>query len=150
MKRLIAVILLSVSVLAAKYPAGAVCRTNVECDANCINKQWTVADRDDSYVLVCDPNVADPAEYFVGQCRSRPEGFPILTPRSYDAGKTASACAKLGGQSCPKGRVISTTKSAYTDNYSSWQKACLDLGAQGSGFTEETKEEADLLAGCDA
>jgi hypothetical protein len=146
MKSFITFVLLFGSALAAKYPAGATCRTNTECDGNCINKQWTIANRDGAYVFACDPNVADSTVYFAGECRSSTT-LSVL-PTRYNTQKTASTCEKFGGQLCAAGCVITTTKSAVGDTSSSWTKACADLGAQGRGASFESKKGADVFARC--
>jgi hypothetical protein len=143
----ITIALLPPLTLAAKYPPGTACRTNTECNDNCIDKQWTIANRNDVYIFVCDPSLTDPTGYFVGQCRSHALGLP-LSPLVYNVEKTASACSDVGGQFCDEGCVITGKESTATEARSTWLEACSHYGTEGTGQNKASRGEAVSLAAC--
>jgi hypothetical protein len=110
--------LLAGSALAAA--PGSVCKTNVECNANCIDSKWTIAAQTDgSYKLVCDPTISDGTQHYSSTC-NKFNGFGA----EYDKAATASACTKVGGLSCANGCVSSGKKSGEIAFRASWSIAC--------------------------
>jgi len=145
--------LLSGLALAAdKLPIGAACDTNVNCNNNCLDGRWTIANRGGADVFVCDPKNTDSPLYFRGQCIriSTIAGFPI---QSFGATKTATACNKLGGESCKYGCVITGSKLAPDASAAMWKQACLGAGAQEIDITSPdnryTRERAEAYAQCE-
>jgi hypothetical protein len=108
--------LLASSTLAAKYEAGTICHSNVECEQNCIGKQYTIVNEDGGYVFVCDPGVANPTGWYSLSCTSG-EGY-------YFEEATAAACKEVGGQSCKYSCALSGKRSEDEDNRKKWSGSC--------------------------
>jgi hypothetical protein len=111
------------SALAAKYAAGDLCHSNVECNKNCLDAQFTVAEQDGGYVFVCDPKVADATQWYGMRCiyTDFSRAFPIQT---IDKDVTASACKTVGGQVCGPSCVLSGKRSVDGETRSKWKQAC--------------------------
>jgi hypothetical protein len=137
---------------AAKYSPGALCRTNTECNNNCLDGQWAVGNQNGDYVLVCAPNNEDTVRYFEGTCDKRVKRFGGITGLQYDATSTASACNDIGGESCKYGCVFSSSRTTADDADPAWRQACLKAGANDAPYTNTlpqlTKERAEEYAGC--
>ena len=147
MKLIIAIALLCKLAL-AKYSPGSACNTNIECNENCIDSQWTLSEQSGTYAFVCDPSVADPAQYFKADCQ---KAAPIIGALlfEYDAETTRVACDKVGGRNCRRGCVITGSTSTADQARDSWGSACADAGASKSGFNiRDTEGRAESLAEC--
>ena len=144
MNLVIPIALLSGLALADKLPAGAACGTNVDCNDNCMDSRWTIADQDGAYVLVCDPNL-DGTLYDSATCRT---GASELTT---DLTKTATACDKVGGRNCSIGCVVTQDARSPSVGRTAWKNACAELGTEGYFTTSVSisKEMAESFAGCD-
>ena len=98
--------------LAVKYAAGTNCHSNLECEANCIDKQYTVASENGGFIFACDSSVADPLDWYTLMCGS-----------GSDAATTA-ACAKIGGVECSPSCVLTGKRSVDEDNRKKWAASC--------------------------
>jgi hypothetical protein len=112
-----ALALLASTAFAAKYEAGTICHSNVECNNNCINGQWTVAETDGGYVFVCDPSVANPVQWYALTCKYEREAYPA------ESG-TKKACDEVGGEVCGGTCITSGKRSEDGDLRSKWFDAC--------------------------
>ena len=121
-----AMALFASSTLAAKYEAGTICHSNVECEQNCIDKQYTIANVDGGYVFVCDPGVSNPTAWYTLSCTSRNE---ILE------GPTTTACEKIGGQMCEYECALSGKRSEDEDNRKKWSASCPPSEESSEGLT---------------
>jgi hypothetical protein len=140
------------SLTAAKYPAGTICHTNVECNQHCINSKWTVTRMQDDYNLVCDPNTKDPAEYFAARCQERDplnHGYSTgSTPGSEREDSTKLACEAIDGKLCGGYSCRFDSKRSTEDDWrSKWEKACSDRGV-GSAIFVVFLNETESNRGC--
>jgi hypothetical protein len=103
--------------LAAKYEAGTICHTNIECENNCLDKQYTIVNEDGGYVFVCDPGVADPLQWYNAICKSGQND-------RFEKGTTEAMCKTNGGQFCKYTCVLSGKRSVDGDNRDKWYDAC--------------------------
>jgi hypothetical protein len=127
------------SALAVKYAAGDICHSNVECEANCLDKQYTVADQDGGFVFVCDPSIADPKQWYNMACLER----DILQHGGmiWHEELTKTACKSIGGQACSY-CVVSAKRSEDEDLRNKWTKAC-NVGQKRSDKVPQIKVMAD-------
>ena len=150
MKLIIAIAFLTRLAFAQKYAAGDACHTNIECNNNCVNSQWTVANQDGEYALVCDPALIDTPQYYTTGCYS--QSISGLFASSYDPDDTRTACNKLAGQMC-RLRCVLTGKKSTTDQVrNSWADACSNAGSHKNEFNDQglTREQTEKAAGCGA
>lgn len=116
-KSLIAAVTLlaSTAFAAGKYEAGTICHSNIECEKNCIDKQYTVAEQDGGFVFACDPSVADPTQWYKFYCGDF-EGVKVEL--------TEAACKKFEGQMCANQCVLSGKRGKDEVNREKWKKEC--------------------------
>jgi hypothetical protein len=115
-----ALALLASTAFAAKYESGTICHSNVECNDNCINGQWTVAEKDGGYVFVCDPGVTNPVQWYAQACVYERERFPAES-------STKKACDEVGGEICGSACMASGKRSEDGDLRGKWYNACPNL-----------------------
>jgi hypothetical protein len=118
--------------LAAKFEAGALCHSNRECEANCVDGQFTFAQQDGGSVFVCDSGVANPVQWYGLVCELREEDYPAATA-------TKDACKKLRGQDCGGVCILSGKRGDDADNRAKWMKEC--------ARSEDGKPELQVLNG---
>jgi hypothetical protein len=144
MKLLItAVAIFASSTLAAKYAAGTICHSNIECERNCLDKQYTIVNEDGGYVFACDSNIADPVQWYNLDCRS-------FGSHQVEEGVLEAACKKAGGEFCTYTCVLSGKRSVDQDNRAKWARAC---GKESSGAPTQTElavraDEEDARLSC--
>lgn len=133
MKSLItAVALLASSALAANYAAGTICHSNVECNKNCLDAQFTVAEQDGGYVFVCDPSIGNPTQWYNLKCK---EPGSVQNGDKTVVEATADACDSIGGVICSVYYcVISGKRSSDGDLRKAFSDAC--QAADESTFSE--------------
>jgi hypothetical protein len=119
-----AVALFASSTLAAKYEAGTICHSNVECEKNCLDKQYTIVNEDGGYVFVCDPGLADPVQWYSMSCRSAETG-------TVDKAAMEAVCKKVDGEPCGYSCILSGKRSADEENRTKWTGSC---GKDSAGF----------------
>lgn len=144
MKLIITIAFLTRLAFAQKYAAGDACHTNIECNNNCVNSQWTVANQDGEYAFVCDPDLADGTLWWVGSCDKT-----ILAAQVIDREKTASVCNDFCGALCRFGCAFSGSSRTPSDTIAAWEQGCADAGTQLNSITSGASEEdARMDAGC--
>jgi hypothetical protein len=114
------------SALAAKYAAGDICHSNVECEENCIDKQYTVAEQNGGFVFVCDPGVGDPMQWYRLTCTSYDNSIDARYP-VVNVDETRAACKTVGGTDCENSCLLSGKRSNDEELRSEWTKACGDI-----------------------
>lgn len=145
MKSLITTVaLLASSTLAAQYAAGTNCHSNVECEKNCVDKQYTIVNEDGGYIFACDSGVADPTEWYNLRCETSIDMVRV----SLEA--TTAACEQAGGQVCSQVCVLSDKRSVDEDNRNKWTGSC---GRDADGYQSSAKifvmkDESDAKALC--
>lgn len=123
MKSLItAVALLASSALAAKYAAGTNCHSNIECENNCLDRQYTIVNEDGGYIFACDPGVADSTQWYSAECWTTEEA-DRFSERS-DEKATQAACEAVGGTFCTIHCVMSGKRVADEETRKSFRSAC--------------------------
>jgi hypothetical protein len=103
--------------LAAKYAAGTICHSNIECEKNCLDEQYTIVNDDGGYVFVCDSSVADPVQWYILRCAS-------YGTRIVDPDVTKAACKKVDGESCATTCILSGKRSIDEENRKKWIGDC--------------------------
>jgi hypothetical protein len=102
--------------LAAKFEAGALCHSNRECEANCVDGQFTFAQQDGGSVFVCDSGVTDPVQWYQLACVYE-ERFPSKSG-------TKEACDVVGGKICGSVCIASGKRSEDEEVHIKWANAC--------------------------
>jgi hypothetical protein len=137
------------SALAAKYPAGTNCHSNVECNNNCVNSEFTIINLDGGYIFACDANSPNPTQWYSLGCKTRydPRGE---SDGDTDEEVTDAACEAVGGLNCYSRCVMSSKRSADEDLRKEWQDNC---GKDKNGYQTEPyiyveRSEATAKIGC--
>jgi hypothetical protein len=146
MKLLASISLFAVASLAAKYPAGTNCHSNLECNDNCLDGKWTITNVQGDYQLVCDPTKDDPTQYYVVYCHDKrtkdEDGKPIKVEPGFNTEGTKVACGKVGGVYCDSECYLSGKRSTQGDISSSWVNACKTEDSASDFITCVTASEA--------
>ncbi|EAW11771.1 uncharacterized protein ACLA_094710 [Aspergillus clavatus NRRL 1] len=116
--------LLTVPVLAGKYAAGTVCNTNTECVDHCLEGRYTIVSHNGGFAFACDPNSADPVQYYVAV--SKPGIWKAYAPTATQ--KTQMACDAMKGAMCNHVCFLSGKKSLEDDMRSQWYDTCRENG----------------------
>jgi hypothetical protein len=126
MKFLVATVaIFASSTLAAKYAAGDPCHTNVECEENCLDKRYTVAEQDGGFVFVCDPSAADPMQWYIAECTGLNVGGGLFPDYRLDQETTEANCkATSGGQTCNRRCLLKGKRTDDEDTRSAWAAGC--------------------------
>lgn len=126
MKYLQAIAVLATVTHAAKYPAGAICQTNKDCDANCLDSQWSVGQMNSDSVFICDPAKADTTLYFSAHCSTKSVQVGTFGGQQEELNTeaTETVCKAQGGRMCEFGCVVSSKASAEGDLRSAWESGC--------------------------
>lgn len=137
-----AVAILTSTGFAAKFKAGTLCHSNRECEANCVNGQFTFALQDGGSVFVCDPAVNDPTQWYTMAC-AHSEQDGVFQQIVTDNDITSSACTDVGGQICNYSCVVGGKRSADEDLRAKWREGC---GKKNNPeiFVESTEESAKV------
>jgi hypothetical protein len=131
------------STLAATYAAGDICYSNIECEKNCLNKQYTIADEDGGFVFVCDPGVADPVQWYRLGCLEHDSN--ALDLYKWDRAATKASCTALGGRDC--GACVTSSKRSLDEEVrKDWAKRCTANGKGAEMRIPEIKLMADEKA----
>jgi len=133
------------STLAAKYAAGDICHSNTECEKNCVDKQYTVAEQDGGFVFVCDPSVANPVQWYAMACTEIGSGRGPQ-PYKFNAEKTETACKSIGGQACGS-CVVSAERGEDENLRGKWLDNCTGGLAR---FSTQISVMADRRGGREA
>jgi hypothetical protein len=112
-----AIAIFASTAFAAKYAAGTICHSNIECEQNCLNKQYTIVNDDGGYVFVCDPGVADPMQWYNLGCIT-------IGSNKFNKGATEAACKTVGGESCAYSCILSGKRSVDQENRGKWTIGC--------------------------
>jgi hypothetical protein len=131
--------------LADKYSPGATCRNNFECDANCLDGLYTIADQNGKYAFVCDP---DPPAFYAGQCQNTLAAVGDLSPHFYNERATTSACLQLRGKLCRNGCVVTGDMKTPDLTFASWRQACAAAGANDNELSKRGREGAEVFTEC--
>ncbi|CAI7642642.1 unnamed protein product [Penicillium manginii] len=137
MKLLSSISLFAVASLAAKYPAGTNCHSNLECNDNCLDGKWTITNVQGDYQLVCDPTKDDPTQYYAafcyGKAKTDRDGETTFA-EGYNTEGTKAECSKVGG--------AYWKRSTQGDVSNSWAKACEAEKSSNNFRTFVTASEA--------
>ncbi|KAM0717330.1 hypothetical protein Q7P37_007182 [Cladosporium fusiforme] len=135
----------SSTLVTAKSTPGTKCRTNSDCNQNCLDGKWTIIpDYNDTSrsVFACDPLHADPVQYTTGSCHGR---------NLRDGGPKAAACEAVGGTNCKFRCVMSGTLSTKDVIEREWAAQCTKAkGTLPLTFTSEDEGLVRQKAGCDS
>ncbi|KAM0698665.1 hypothetical protein Q7P36_002132 [Cladosporium allicinum] len=108
------------STLAATYAAGDICYSNIECEKNCLNKQYTIADQ------TVDSSLS-------------------ATRASRIRAATKASCTALGGRDC--GAYVTSSKRSLDEEVrKDWAKRCTANGKGAEMRIPEIKLMADEKA----
>jgi len=119
MKSLVAAAMIFASTaLAAKYAAGTNCHSNIECEDNCVDRQFGIVTLDGGYIFACDPNVDDPTDWYTLECLS------FRNDDDTTEAVTQAACEELDGQFCQRYCVLSGKRSLDEENRAKWDQTC--------------------------
>ncbi|KAJ5741985.1 hypothetical protein N7533_011394 [Penicillium manginii] len=132
MKLLASISFFVVASLAAKYPAGTNCHSNLECNDNCLDGKWTITNVQGDYQLVCDPTKDDPTQYYAAYCERK---------------RTTHSSGEITTE---KGFNTEGKRSTQGDISQSWVNACNAEDSESDFITSVTASEAVSHGyGCD-
>lgn len=130
------------------YPEGTACHTNLECNMNCPNSEWTITARDNKSFFVCNTAITDPTQYYRGQC-VRVQGTANTPLKLPDYLATARACNYFGGVSCDRACIFDGTESAEKETRKTWAAACKKTGTvMMSMMISDNEDESKSGVGC--
>lgn len=144
MQPIILIALLSRLAVAAIYPRGTACHTNIECNTKCANSEWTITAQDNEYGFACTQDATNPTLYYQGRCWRSLGLFTVL-----DTSAITKVCKTLDGFSCDLACITSGTSAVEEETRKAWQNGCTLAGAKsGDIVVFDREDEAKERMGC--